>query len=460
MWEFLPDQGLSDPAQRAFNTVFTLKTAPVISTKSSPSHENWNSLIGSVSEFERDPRQLNLDSLKWTDGSQWSRSAYRLLVGVVRHHTLLLHLLNRFASRPPKATLRGFLLLGIYQLYDAREDAARLPKVVHHTVDLIRKNCSEREGKFANAVLRKIAGSLAQLLQELESDRKWDVLYSHPRWLIERWMGLYGEADTLSLLQWNQRIPQLYAHDFKGVFMQPDGTQLCESLGLHPTSWPDFYEIAKGGREGINRLLEQPLYIQDPSTAIAPSLLGDDLDGNILDACAAPGGKTLLLAKRLGSQNATIYAVDRDDSRIRLIEDNLKRLELTRVKTGVHDWETAQETTGLPEVFDYALVDAPCSSTGIIQKHPEIRWRLKPVDFETLPGQQLRILKAVSKVVKPGGKLVYSTCSIDPAENTAVIRAFLETETGANYRLIQELISLPPQSRHDGVGAALLERIA
>ena len=351
------------------------------------------------------------------------------------------------------------MLLGIYQLYEARADTARLPKVVHHTVDLIRRHCSEREGKFANAVLRKIANSLDKLLQELESDRKWEVLYSHPRWLVERWLHLYGEADTLSLLQWNQCVPQLYVQDFRGILREPGGEKICESLSLHPTSWPDFYEITKGGREGIHRILELPLYIQDPSTAIAPGLLGESLQGNILDACAAPGGKTLLLSKKLGSPDATVYAVDRDDNRVRLIEENLKRLQLTQVKPCIHDWETSEKTTDLPDSFDCALVDAPCSSTGIIQKHPEIRWRLKPTDFEALPIQQLRILEAVSQVVKPGGKLVYSTCSIDPAENTDIIHSFLATEAGAKYRLEQKRIRLPHQTQHDGIGTALLERI-
>ena len=419
------------------------------------SGENWNTLIRSIATFEHDPKALKFDSLELGDDGDWNRSAYRLLAGIVRNHTLLVHSLNQFAAKPPKGTLRGYLLLGIYQLFEAREEVSRLPKIVHHTVGLVRKECSAREANFANAVLRKISGSVHNLLDELEKKQRWNILYSHPQWLIERWREAFGEADTLALLKWNQQVPQLYVHDVTGYLETEAGRSAVEEHGLQSTSWPGFYKVPKGG---IRRLLELPLYVQDPSTAIAPNLLADSLRGDILDACAAPGGKALELHKLLGSAEGIIHATDRDAGRVQMIKKNIHRLNADRIRTYICDWETDIRPEELPAQFDCALVDAPCSSVGIIQKHPEIRWRLKPSDYEILPRQQLHILEAVSQAVKPGGKLVYSTCSIDPAENTEVIKAFLATDSGKLYRLMKEISCLPHHTGHDGVGAALLQR--
>ena len=405
--------------------------------------------------FERDPKALKFDSLELGDDSDWNRSAYRLLAGIVRNHTLLVHLLNQFASKSPKGALRGYLLLGTYQLFETREEVSRLPKIVHHTVGLIQKECSKREANFANAVLRKISESIHNLLDDLSKKRQWSTLYSHPQWLIERWKSIFGEEETLSLLKWNQQVPQLYAHDVTGYFEAGAGRSTAEENGLQRTPWQGFYTVPKGG---IRRLLELPLYIQDPSTAIALNLLGDALSGDILDACAAPGGKALCMRRHLRESEGMIHATDRDTGRVQMIERNIHRLNVDRIITHICDWETDFRPEELPAQFDCALVDAPCSSAGVIQKHPEIRWRLKPSDYEVLPGQQLRILEAVSRVVKPGGMLVYSTCSIDPAENAEVINAFLATESGKSYQLVKAISCLPQHTGHDGVGAALLQR--
>lgn len=419
--------------------------------------QKWKSLVRSILQFEKDPTLLRLDSLGWSDNSQWSRSAYHLLMGIIRNRTLLKHLLNQFVSKKPKPLLQAFLLLGVYQLLESRNTEDRLPKIVHHTVGLINKNCSPREGKFANAVLRKTAESINSQLETLKITQNWTVLYSHPEWLVKRWIHIFGETETLKILEWNQQKPHLYIHDYSGFLKDPRQEGLIDTLHLKPSQWPDFYQMDQTHHKTINQLLTYPFYIQDPSTSIAPALLGNPLSGNILDACAAPGGKTLILNKLLGSEKGDIFAVDHETSRIRMIEENRQRLNLTRVKVLCWDWETQGTHPDMPDLFDYALVDAPCSGAGIIRKHPEIRWRLKPDDYELLPALQLRILKAVASKVTPGGKLVYSTCSIDPAENTEVVQSFIQSEEGKGFKILEEKYALPHASDHDGIGAVLLE---
>jgi 16S rRNA (cytosine967-C5)-methyltransferase len=426
--------------------------------KSTPPNEKWNSLVGSIVEFERNPEALSLESLDWTNDSQWSRSAYRMLVGIIRNRTLLLYLSSQFVSKQPKPKLQAFLLLGIYQLLDSRSDKSRLPKIVHHTVELITANCSSREGKFANAVIRKIADSVDTLVKELEKTRDWTTLYSHPQWLIDRWITQIGESETQKLLISNQQIPSLYIHDYGKLLHKSGNETLADDLGLEATKWADFYEISKRGRSAMDPILALPLYIQDPSTSVATALFGDSLTGNILDACAAPGGKTILLHKKLQHPGDMIYAIDRDSTRVGIIKENRDRLNLGQVETLICNWEYTHRPSEMPEYFDGALVDAPCSSIGIIQKHPEIRWRLKSSDFEKLPKQQLSILSAVAHHLKPGAKLVYSTCSIDPAENTEVVQAFLSSEAGSGYKLLQEIRGLPHEHKHDGVGVTLMEK--
>jgi len=349
-------------------------------------------------------------------------------------------------------------------MLEAPNDNAHKARSIHHTVDIARALCSNQEAKFVNAVCRSISQSLKEQLAKLKNDpKKWHLYYSHPEWLIRRWIQQYGSETIQSVLEWNQQIPVTYANDVYQSLESETSESDLDDLGLSKTQWPGFYALAHTDRKSVETLLQQPLYIQDPSTAIAPSLFNPETSpDSILDACASPGGKSVHLFKQLrakANQPSSWWAADLNSYRLELFESNMERLGIRGIKTTEVDWEK-----GIPthlndgNKFQWILLDAPCSSVGVIQKHPEIRWRLTPTDYEELPARQLKILQNCAQLLTKGGALVYSTCSFDQIENLKVIQAFLKTEIGANYQLKSSNCILPGQTGHDGVGAFLLKK--
>ncbi len=393
--------------------------------------------------------------LRNTDKTAFEENApesYGEIRRIARHRGLINHCLSLFSKSSPKGQLAALLNLAVADLIENHSNADKQPKIVHYWVEQARTLTSGREAKFANAILRKIAAELGGIIKSLEEKKRWNVLYSHPQALIDRWTHDFGEERTLALLQWNQQPPYIHVHDFKGILTGEKGEELQATLGLQGTEWPDYYRLGEGA--AIGPLLQHPLYIQDPSTRLCAELLGDELSGEILDACAAPGGKSLHLLKRLEERTGQITAQDRE-SRLSLIRENIERLGLERISPVAHDWQNDAPVEWLDK-FDTILLDAPCSNSGVIRKHPEVRWRLSDEDFTRLPQYQLAILKKVATCLKTGGKLVYSTCSFDPAENSGVIEAFLNQHK--NFECTASITAFPPETGHDGIGAFLLQK--
>jgi len=196
-------------------------------------------------------------------------------------------------------------------------------------------------------------------------------------------------------------------------------------------------------------------YIQDPSTAIACQLLDPKPGERILDACAAPGGKAAYLAQ-LMQNRGVIIACDRHRERLRILKGNVSRLGATIVHAVRHDWTRNHLPEEILSIapFDRVLLDAPCTNTGVIRRRIDVRWRLRPNDFSRMSNEQLIISRAVFRLLKPGGLLVYSTCSLEPEENENVIRR-LRAELPA-LGLEAEKDSLPFRDGFDGAFAAKL----
>lgn len=420
-------------------------------------HSNQlNSLVGAVRNFEKKPTEIRLQRLIFSKDEAEQRRNYHNLLGVIRHRLLLKHLINQFCTKPPKPHLKAFLLTASFQLLESKEEKTRHPKIVHFWVEQIKKALSIREAKFANAILRKIADNLPCLLSELGKHGDFSTLHSHPQWIVSRWTQQFGVEACRELLEWNQSLPSVYVHDFSKILSENDQIQPAD-LGLESTQWEDFYKWRNMPGHSLDSLTQKPLYIQDPSTRIAPGLLEDTPREKILDACAAPGGKSVILTKILGPHIQKITAVDLSSKRTSIIKENFARLGIRNTEVAEHDWESDKAVQFATD-YDAVLVDAPCSGAGIIQRHPEIRWRLKPEDYEKLPLQQLKILSATSRHVRNGGHLVYSTCSMDSAENQEVVDQFLQTEEGSDFRMISGATHLSPKTQHDGVGAFLLQK--
>jgi 16S rRNA (cytosine967-C5)-methyltransferase len=196
------------------------------------------------------------------------------------------------------------------------------------------------------------------------------------------------------------------------------------------------------------------LYVTDPSTRYCVQLLNPQPGERVLDACAAPGGKSCaMIAATLGKIN--LLATDAEPHRLPQLRVNLMRAEGEQVEVQLHDWSRP-----CPEpwqgVFDAVLLDVPCSNSGVLQRRVDARWRLQPAEFDRLSQLQLQILTCAAAAVRPGGRLVYSTCSIDRQENRSVVETFLSLHP--DFSLAEDYLALPHREQADGAYAALLLR--
>jgi 16S rRNA (cytosine967-C5)-methyltransferase len=202
--------------------------------------------------------------------------------------------------------------------------------------------------------------------------------------------------------------------------------------------------------ERLETFRKGAFYVQDPSTLLAVKLLDPQAGDRVLDACAAPGGKTTYIAQVL-EDDGEIVAEDISSTRLEQVRENCRRLAVVSVETRL----TSSTLAALPE-FDRALVDAPCSNTGVLRRRLDARWRTRPEDLRQLATQQLELLTRAAGRIRPGGTLVYSTCSIEPEENSAVVEQFLAARP--DYRLVSQRMLLPHQDGVDGAFAARLDR--
>ncbi len=374
--------------------------------------------------------------------------AVELFYGVLRNLTLLDFWIGRLRSTRVDVDLRDLLRLGLYQLLLAQtpEHAA-----VYETVEI----ASKRKRPIVNAILRGGVRKRREL-HERASLQPLHIQWSHPEFLTERWKKDFGTESTVELCCWNNRPPPLYARvnllkspvtNFfsnypRGSFLLPNR----ENFVYAPT-FPS---------EAIDAGL---CYVQDPSTAIACVLLDPKPGEKILDACAAPGGKTGYLAE-LMENNGLIVACDRDPDRLRVLEENLKRLGIAIGKVVRHDWANEQIPKAIraEAPFDRILVDAPCTNTGVMRRRVDVRWRLKPGEFERMRARQIEIVHTVLPLLKPNGILVYSTCSLEREENEDVVRYLLERTS--ILQLEEERRSLPFRENFDGAFAARFRRTA
>lgn len=297
-----------------------------------------------------------------------------------------------------------------------------------------------RARSLINAVLRRACRESEELLA-MTASLPLETRTSHPKWLIEHWLGLFGEAKTTALCEWNQ-VPAPICARINRLYPQ-----------MTETTAEDFIICDHLPREDLS---VGRVYMQDPSTAIAPRLLAPQQGQRVLDACAAPGGKTALLAQ-LMENTGEIIACDVAPGRLRRLEGNLHRLHVTNTQIEQHDWADPQIPDFAKAGFDRILLDVPCSNTGVMRRRVDVRWRLTPADITAQVETQTQLLKNCLRVLKPGGILVYSTCSIEPAENEQLVASVLEATSG--YEPVKLRHSFPPDDQMDGAFAAAIRRV-
>jgi 16S rRNA (cytosine967-C5)-methyltransferase len=384
-----------------------------------------------------------------------------LVYGTVRWQATLDWLVARkTGGREQKRILQVLLRLGLYQLFwlDRIPDHA----AVSETVELAKRfGCGHQAG-FVNALLRGCLRERAALrlaLLDLKATQP-PLGYSHPAWLCERWRKLWTEDQFRQLLDWNNSPPKTFVR-VNTLRTRPEGLRdLWREEGVEVTprslDWTGelmVYELISPRPIGTLASFKRGcFYVQDPSTLLAPRTLTPQPGETVLDFCAAPGGKTTVLAQLMQNQGR-IAAHDVVPQRLALITENCARLGVTCVETATGNDLSA--LSGL-DLFDRVLVDVPCSNTGVMRRRVDLRWRIRPEEIQRLSSQQLHILNQAAARVKPGGVLVYSTCSLEPEENGGVIKAFLEGHT--EFRLQYDRSLLPFVDGVDGAYVARLVR--
>jgi 16S rRNA (cytosine967-C5)-methyltransferase len=276
--------------------------------------------------------------------------------------------------------------------------------------------------------------------------------YSHPEWLVRRWLAEFGADATRRLLVWNQTPGALFLRWRPGSEPVP--------AWLIPTVWPAFYEAPPGRHAEVEAAVREGLaYIQDPGTRLAVERLAPLPGETVLDLCAAPGGKSVLIADTMGS--GRVLALDLPGDRLGRLKENLGRIR--DVEAALVPGDVARgaagnlEARGFPTAYSAVLIDVPCSNTGVMRHRVDVKWRLLESDLARHGRQQGALLAAASRLVAPGGRLVYSTCSIDQAENEKVVADFLERAPG--FALEEGSVALPWEARHDGGGAYRLRNV-
>ena len=379
--------------------------------------------------------------------------ATELFYGVLRNLTLLDFWIGTLRSGQLDHDARDLLRLGVYQLFLLQTPGHA---GVFETVEL----AGGRARSLVNAVLRNALRKKEELLGKASAEDL-SVRSSHPQFLIERWQKNFGTENTAALCAWNNKPAPIYARinrlkiSINEFFAQVGSARCADRIPQLRDGVPPPENFVRLTSIPNDSLAAGHCYIQDPSTAAACVLLNPKPGERVLDACAAPGGKTAYLAE-LMQNDGFILACDRDQGRIRTLQDNLERLGVGIAQCVQHDWAAGNPPNAA--AVDRILVDAPCSNTGVMRRRVDVRWRLTAKDFSRMQEEQIRILHATIPLLKPGGVLVYSTCSLEPEENEEVVRVI--TQEFPFLKLGEQMSLLPFRDGFDGAFAAKLMRAA
>lgn len=327
---------------------------------------------------------------------------------------------TRTARMEPK--LLDILRLSVYTMLflDRVPDRA----AVNEAVELTKRLGLKRASGFVNAVLRRITENrenLPKIPNEGSSDYL-SIRYSHPKWLVDAYKAQLGYAETEKLLARNNDVPPITAQ----VNTLRTTTEQLIAAGARAHPWlPDAVILPNGG-EGLAPVQNGLAYVQDPAARLAVMAAAPKSGMSVLDACSAPGGKSFAAGILMQNQGS-ILSCDLHENKLKRIRSGAERLGLHIIDT--HAMDARQARSLLNRQFDLVIADVPCSGLGVIRKKPDIRYK-SASELQELPGIQLDILRGLADCVKPGGVLLYSTCTILEAENEAVCTQFLSENSG------------------------------
>ena len=379
-----------------------------------------------------------------------------LVYGVVRWKRLLEWVAAPRVHHMPEPELRALMLVGLYQLLIMTEIEPYA--AVNETVEAVKGRHNQGVADFVNALLRGVLREKEAILQELKK-QPLGIQESHPDVLIERWLRVFGPDATRRLCEWNNTRPEVMIHINSLKTSRTDYLALLRAKGIdlkdQQMGASGCLAIPRGLRvESLPGYEEGLFLVIDPSVLGAVAQLDPQPGEQVLDACAAPGGKTFLMAEAMKGQGRLV-AMDLHNDRLIRLRENLRRLGCAEFVTVVQaNAMNVTDEAGGP--FDRILLDVPCMNTGVLRRRPDARWRFSEARLTKMTRTQRILLARMADLLKPGGRLVYSTCSREPEEDEAMIAAFLKVQPG--FRRIAEQKIFPPKARTDGAYVALLEK--
>jgi 16S rRNA (cytosine967-C5)-methyltransferase len=398
-----------------------------------------------------------------TDFSTRDRGLINITVnGVIRRKLTLDWLIDRFSSHklPDRdSDLRQILRFSIFHLLYL--DSIPPHAILHQAGELAKQLGAYRKCSYINGLLRNLLRRKDKLPfpgrnHQLEY---LSVLHSHPRWLIGRWLKTRSFEEVEETCQVDNLPPPVFAR--------------CNLLKITPEELEDefkrdgvtyerqddpvgFWRIKSGTPIGSLRSFRDGHFqVQDISSIRAVELLNPEPGERIADLCAAPGGKAIYIAEKMNNTGC-LLASDNNPARLRRLTENIRRLGVSNA--AVERINLLRGETPRPdERWDGILLDVPCSNTGVLRRRVDARWRIDPADITRLAKQGRELLDAAGDLIRPGGRIVYSTCSLEPEENGEVVRQFIESHPG--FKLVKEEFSQPREDQGDGYYCALIEQL-
>lgn len=371
----------------AFDALFAIETERVFTSDALPKYEYGLSVIDSA-------------------------LCHEIVLGVLRRQIHLDKLTDTFTKdKALDSAVRISIRMGLYQILylDKVPDHA----AINESVMLVQRAKKTSAKGFVNAILRRATRETVEIKFKDDFDRI-SVETSHPRWLIERWTNEFGVDEAETIARANNDVPTSAFRLIKNAeHANWNKSEHVAGAFLTDRINPDLRELEAAGE----------IYFQDEASQMAAWAVTVPKNGAFLDVCASPGGKTGLISARYSTELKLLVAGDVTSRRVAFLLENCSRQGVENVNIVQYDAESPLPFADL--TFDTVFVDAPCSGTGTIRHNPEIRYFLEPIDIESFADKQLRILNQASKMVKPGGSLIYSTCSLEANENENVIKRFL-----------------------------------
>lgn len=381
--------------------------------------------------------------------------------GITRWFGMLQWVADKLAAKKPKRPTIPYILTGLYQILimdNVPEYAS-----VFETVSASKIKLGHKRAGFVNGLLRSAIRKKANILAELD-EQSLAIRISHPEIIVKRWTQRMGVDKTNALCKWNNLRPSVC------IRANPMRTTSSDLLKMfydakidakpHPAAPDNFIMIPSGIPVfDLPGYSEGMFTVQDPSTLNAVRMLDPQPGESILDTCAAPGGKTIAIAEAM-QDRGILMALDLYADRLGPLRENIKRMGITCVSVALCDarkGENLISIAGKDRCYDAILLDVPCSNTGVLRRRPDARWRFSEEKLSKLLKTQRTLLDSALSVLAPDGRLVYSTCSLEPEENEDMVSSWLENNP--DFHLVKETKAVPPESQTDGAYIAVLSKV-